>query len=92
MKHIVTLSILLLALPAQAEDVMIYQPIPGTSVPDHGAPAHILRGDTIYPVIPGTRTPQYGSDDRTILRGGKAYPVIPGTNTPDWGKAQRVWR
>jgi len=92
MKPSIALTCLVFAVPAHAEDVLIYRPIPGTSVPDYGGPAQVLRGDTLYPVLPGTRTPDYGSNNRIIIRGGKAYPVLPGTNTPDYGKAKRVWR
>lgn len=42
-------------------DKIIRPLIPGTSAPDYGAPAVIIKDGKIYDLIPGTSAPDYGS-------------------------------
>ena len=49
-------------------DKIIRPLIPGTSVPDYGAPAVIIKDGKVYDLIPGTHAPDYGSG-RSIIQG-----------------------
>ena len=42
-------------------DKIIRPLIPGTSAPDYGAPAVIIKEGKVYDLIPGTHVPDYGS-------------------------------
>ena len=42
-------------------DKIIRPLIPGTSAPDYGAPAVILKDGKVYDLSPGTHVPNYGS-------------------------------
>ena len=48
-------------------DKIIRPLIPGTSAPDYGAPAIIVKDGKVYDLIPGTHTPNYGSG-RSIIQ------------------------
>ncbi|MBK5963377.1 hypothetical protein CCR95_04545 [Thiocystis minor] len=68
----------LLALPVGARepkdrdqdrrDKIIRPLIPGTSAPDDGAPAVIIKNGKVYDLIPGTHVPNDGSG-RSIIQG-----------------------
>ena len=42
-------------------DKIIRPLIPGTTAPDYGAPAVIIKDGKVYDLIPGTQAPNYGS-------------------------------
>lgn len=83
MKTIIILIIsTFMAVSAQAQDMTIYQTIPGTNIRDYTKSGIRVDGNHVYQTIPGTDIRDL-TKPGAIMDGNDIYPTLPGTRIRD---------
>ena len=68
-----------------AEETIIRQNLPNSSVPDYREPALVKDGDTTHRALPNSTFTDY-REPGYVTKGDKVYQTLPNSNMPDYRK------